>query len=340
MFDYNKFKAVSYRYKYETALETQSERISFGQLLDMIDAVYNSIYVSNPSGGNVAVLLRCCPEAICTYFACSKAGFECISADSMISEQEADRLAGLYNPTVVVMPSDQMARLSGVFQKNGCKIAVYTGSEPQTQYFPAQFGFDVLLDKNNYSIVEKKHVVKACEHVFYYGSNYNDKLPAEVFELGQRQSVYIGLPVYEQAGASLLCGLLYSGHRCFISQQPDIKLLKRKKVWAVVCDKLSVQLYEETVKCKVFAVDTDVSKKFVYAGGGILYPDCVSDDLSGLTGLHVSCKFDGKKIRIVTETNKTPDPSDELVKLISKRCNELLYGLDVPKSLVFVVKTV
>ena len=157
---------------------------------------------------------------------------------------------------------------------------------------------------------------------------------------GQRQSVYIGLPVYEQAGASLLCGLLYSGHRCFISQQPDIKLLKRKKVWAVVCDKLSVQLYEETVKCKVFAVDTDVSKKFVYAGGGILYPDCVSDDLSGLTGLHVSCKFDGKKIRIVTETNKTPDPSDELVKLISKRCNELLYGLDVPKSLVFVVKTV
>ena len=340
MFDYEKFKAASYRYKYETALENPNERISYGQLLDMIDTVYNSVCVTNQSGGKIAVLLRNCPQAVCTYFACARAGFDCISADSMLTENQAEALTKQYGPSVVVMPSDQLSRLAGIFQENGCNIAVYTGPEPQSRYFPAQFAFDVLLDKNNYPLVEKKHQSRAGCHIFCYGSQYKDSLPERLLSLEQRRSVYIGLPIYEKAGADLLCELLYSGHRCFITESLDIKILKRKKVCAAVCDRLTAINFEDGGKPEVFTVQTDPDREFVYAGFGILYPSRVSKELSELTGRHVSCDFDGRKIRISIQTDKNPDPSDELVKLISNRCKQLLYGLNVPKSLVFEVKTV
>lgn len=340
MFDYERLKTAAYKYKYETALETESRRISYKELLEMTDAVYNSLCVANASGGNVAVLLRACPEAVLVYFACARAGFECVSADSRLSPEKAARLAKEYNPSVVILPSSESLRLGGIFSKHGCKTAVFTGEMPDIQIFPAQFGFDILLDKNNYKVSEKKREQRAGGHAFFDGNGYKDILPQEIFELPPREPIYIALPVYENAGSLALTELLYSGRRCFIPQTNDMKMFKRKKLCAVICDELSGPLYPERFRF-VFTVKTDAAKPFAYAGGGTLYMREIEEKLSQTAGLPVQCRFDGVKIRIAVLTDDINASDDSaLVKKLANACSDILYAYNMPKSLVFVTKTV
>ena len=340
MFDYEKYRAAAYKYKYETALETERRRISYKELYAMTDAFCNSLCVANPSGGSVAVLLRACPEAVCAYFACVKAGFDCISADSRLSLDKARLLAEKYRPTVVVMPSMEFSRLSDIFLHHDCKTAVFTGEAPQEQLFPAQFGFDILLEKNNYAVMDKKQERRTCEHIFFDGNGFKDSLPSSLFELPVREPVYIGLPIYENAGSLALTELLYSGRRCFIPQELNPAIFKRKKIHAAICDKLSKPSFSETFR-SVFEADTDTSKPFVYAGGGTLYTDAIGKYLSSVTGYSVSCLFDGTKIRIAVSAEDIRIAEDaELIKAIKNVCADILYAYDMPKSVVFVKKTV
>lgn len=333
MFDYVRLRAACYKYKYETALETATGRISYKELLQMTDAVYNSLCVMNLKNSCVAVLQRACPEAVCAYFACARAGIECISADSRISETAADALAAKYNPSAVIMPSDELARLGRIFSEHGCKTAVFTGETAPVQMFPAQFGFSALSEKNDYILSDTKSEIKSGRHVFYDGT-YNDELPLELFELPARTCVYISLPIYENSGALALTELLYSGGRCFLSHSRDFKPFRRKKVFAVLCDELTEPLYSEDFRF-VCAVKTDPQKPFVCAGGGILRPDDVGHALTETMGSPVRCEYDGRKIRIVVEAKEKPDPNGEFVKRLSARAHALLYSNDIPKSLVF-----
>ena len=334
MFDYDRLRAACYKYKYETALETADRRISYKELLQMTDAVYNSLCVMNLKNSCVAVLHRACPEAVCAYFACARAGIECISADSRISDAAADALAEKYNPSAVIMPSNELIRLGKIFSQHGCKTAVLTGETVPVQMFPAQFGFSALLEKNDYILSDAKSENKPGRHVFYDGA-YNDEPPRELFELPARTCVYISLPVFESSGALALTELLYSGGRCFLSFSRDAKLFRRKKVFAVVCDELTEPLYSESFRF-VCAVKTDPQKPYVCAGGGILCPDAVGHALTETMGFPVRCEYDGRKIRIVAETNEDPDPNGKFVRRLSARAHALLYPNDIPKSLIFV----
>lgn len=349
MFDYDRIKSAAYKYKYETALETQSLRISYRELLNMIDAVYNSLCVMNVTGGAVAVLLRSCAASVCSSFACDRAGFECITADSLISEAAAERLAEKYRPSVVIMPYSQLLRLADVFLRFGCRTAVLTeipsqnGGIENNQMFPAQFEFDSLLEKNDYTFVDKDRGGRRFEHVFFSGGDcdgkYIDTMPDGIANLPPRTPVYIDLPLYEHAGAVAVTSLLYGGRRCFLTDMPDKKLFKRKKVGAVICDRLSAEAYRD-FPCKILTAETDPRRPFLYVGGGLFCLKDINARLSVISGMNAVCEFDGCRLRIIFETDSVPDMQSTYVKRLAADCRRLLSAYNVPKSFVFRKKTV
>lgn len=350
MFDYEKIKSAAYKYKYETALETQNVRISYKELLNMIDAVYNSLCVMNVTGGAVAVLLRSGRDLACSSFACDRAGFDCVTADSRISVSRAARLAEKYRPSVVIMPSCELERLAEIFLRCDCKTAVLTETSKQgdnsdvRQLFPAQFDFDSLLERNDYAYIDKGGEKKNSRHVFFgVGDDsvqYADTLPGDALSaLSPRTPIYISLPFYEQAGALALTSLLYGGRRCFLADMPDKKLFKRRKVGAVLCDSVLTAAFAE-YPCEILTVETDPARPFLYAGGGLLNLQEINAELIKISGMKSFCEFDGCRLRIVFETDAVPDMQSEYVNQLALDCRRLLSAYDVPKSFVFRKKTV
>ena len=349
MFDYEKIKSAAYKYKYETALETQNVRISYKELLNMIDAVYNSLCVMNVTGGAVAVLLRSGRDLVCSAFACDRAGFDCVTADSRISVSCAARLAEKYRPSVVIMPSCELERLAEIFLHCDCKTVVLTetlaqgDNSDERQLFPAQFDFDSLLERNDYAFVDKDGEKRNSKHVFFGvgddSAKYVDKLPDALSALSPRTPIYISLPFYEQAGALAITSLLYGGRRCFLADVPDKKLFKRKKVGAVLCDSVLTAAFAE-YSCEILTVETDPERPFLYAGGGLLNLQEINAELIKLSGMKSFCEFDGCRLRIVFETDTVPDMQSEYVKQLALDCRRLLSAYNVPKSFVFRKKTV
>lgn len=338
MFEFDNFNVSSLKYKYEIAIETENDRISYQRLSGMVNAIYNSLTLMNTEGTSVAVLLPNSPETVCSYYACSKAGFDCVSASDKISRAQAYELVIAHRPSVVIMPGFELLRLADIFADNGCTSAVCTGDEPQKQYFPAQFSFDRLLKENDYDYV-RKTLKGSGRHIVFYGDSFNDTIPDTLYATALREPVFVDLPVFENAGALVFSSLFDIGHRCFITGEKSARLFKKKKVKNAVCfegDELSFGGFS----CDLHVVKQDSSKPYVCTCGGLFNPLKVENYLAAKFNLPVVCSLKDNKIRLIIEVEEIPSPQEGLVKELKNETSDLLYGINLPKSFVFRKKTV
>lgn len=330
MFDYEKFKSAAYRYRYETAIETENGRLSYRKLLDMTNAVYNALCVIRPEKG-VAALLRAGAESISLYLACNRAGIRCISADSRLSVQNAERLAKEQEFSAVVMPERELSRLGGRFLSAGCTTCVTVGGDSMNRIFPAQFSYEQLLEKNDYPLAQK-HGRGAGKHVFFDG-DYEPPLPRELDELPPREPVYIDLPVFTRAGAAAYFKMLTEGRRCFVTDAPSRRLFSRKKVKYALCFASSARRLESEGCAALVCNDADAP--YLSAGGGVLHPEQGKARLGAICGDKVDFDWDGEKLRIRVLCKSIPEADGALAAALKKECADLLLPLDVPKSFVF-----
>ena len=338
MFEFENFNVSSLKYKYETAIETENDRISYQRLSGMVNAIYNSLTLMNTNGASVAVLLPNSPEAICSYYACSKAGFDYVAASSKISRVEAYELVIAHRPSVVIMPSGELSRLADIFLDNGCKNAVFTGNDAQKQYFPSQFSFDRLLKENDYDYA-RKTAKSPGRHIVFYGDSFNDKIPQSLYKVAVREPIFVDLPIFENAGALVFSSLLDTGHRCFILSEKSARLFKKKKVKSVVCFNGDEQSFSD-FDCDLYVIEQDGSKPYVCSHSGLFSPQKVSEYLGKRFVLPVVCSLSDNKIRLIMEVEEIPSPQDRLVIELKNQTSDLLYSISLPKSFVFRKKTV
>lgn len=316
------------RYRYERAFEINGRGISYGELDGIADALANSLSRMCSEGGTVCVLTRSAYDAVRVYLACVRAGFDCVAADSRITERDACRLARMYRPAVAVLPSDSSEGVGRILASEGCKNAVITDGKMPERIFPAQFQLEQIIEENNYRVVSKKDTPPGKIIPFYGDFRVGELCGFE--NLARRTSVYCGFPVFESCGIQILDMLLGCGHRIAMPTELTKRAFKKDRVGAVVCPAYDFQIYSEICDGIITPI-TDGSKEYMCAGGGLLFAEKIGKEMSEITGEPTTCEYENGKIRIVVHAA----PNAEKMPLQKQTALELLYPNICRKSFVF-----
>jgi len=326
---YNEFKTAAYRYRYEAAIETEYERISYGELIERVNALYNSFCQMGVVGKTVAVLTGNCPETVYAILATLKAGCRCVLCRvSGPSESLFQKLVA-YRPSVAVVHACHFERTVGLLEKSGCSCAVIAErAEVNRELLPSVHLLSDLLEINDYNAASlpasEGSVVLANDGVRFDSGN-------AITSLGKRDGVYIGLPLYCGAGFDSLFTALMSGHKCVFCHVPSASLFKKKSVRLAL-------VYKDS---PVF--DTDAlfyqNDNTLCINGEFVYPEECENIISAEIGYPVFLSYDGKKLKITVKLYENDDISavstSPLTRAVAKSAAKVLYGVACPKSVVF-----
>lgn len=324
---YQQFKTVAYKFKYETAIETESERITYGELLQRSATLYNSFFQLGIAGKTVAVFTNNCPETVYAVLAASRAGARCVICRVSGPLKKIKETLSVYRPSVAIVHACHLGRISPALAGCGCHCAVTVG-RAQDDSIPSLYTLADLMEINDYNTVAPQEgegsVVLANDGVHWDVTERIAALPA-------REGVFLSLPLYCGAGFDALWQTLMTGHKCVICDIPTKGMLRRKKVSLCL-------VYEGEDS---FGIDAEyysnpdtycINREFMYKA------EC-EDYLSESTGYPVDCTFDGKRLRITLTLNSDSDieavKDSPLSHALSGYCADTFYGMICRKSVVF-----
>ncbi len=327
--DYNQFKAAAYKFRYEAAIETENERISYGELLERVGALYNSFCQMGVTGKTVAVLTDNCPQTVYAILACLKAGCRCVlcRVSGPLSALKEKLL--VYRPSVAVLHSCHFAHTADVLRQIGCNSAVVAGrSDIDTECLPSVHFLADLLQINDYSAPacaqSEGSVILAND-----GVRFDTQKSIEI--LDRRDGVYIGLPLYCGAGFDSLFFALLSGHKCVFCQSPSKQFFKKKNV------KLAL-VYKNAEVFDIDALFYENDNTFCINCEFVYSEEC-KKIISAAIERPVECFYDGKKFKTVVKLFENEDiksvSSSPVTSAVTKSVAEALYGVPCLKSVVF-----
>lgn len=336
MFDYAEFRTIAYKYKYETVFETDSERVRYCDLLARVNAVYNALLRLNLSGGTVMLFARTGILPVCLAFACNRAGFDCVIADSRLPLYSVESAVKKHSPLICAGKGKELSRLSSRLLECGCKSVLVIDESPLPERFPTEYRLSSLIDENDYFTVGADSEKKG-KTVFAFDDD--TPLPQTDFisDYGKRDAVILDVPFYKRAGAHVLRELIFSCHRIYLTDDFSSKILKKKKVkHLITAGSKNKDFKGETafVNCASHSV----------VGGGVFDKTEVGDILSKTSPLDISVDTDGEKIQIFVTVGDDAD-MDALqfyppVQALRSVCKEVLYPYNAPKTFTFRQKTV
>lgn len=324
---YQSFKTVAYKYKYETAIETDSERITYGELLDRSATLYNSFHQLGIAGKTVAVFTNSCPETVYAVLAASRAGARCVICRASGSLAGIKQMLFVYRPAVAIVHACHLERLAPVLNECDCHCAVTVG-KTECDSIPSLFPLSELMELNDYSVVGKPategSVVLANDGVRW---DVTERIKA----LAPREGVFLSLPLYCGAGFDALWQAIMTGHKCVICDIPTKNLLKRKKV--ALC-----LVYEGEDNYGIDALYYS-NPDTICINREFLYKEECDRSLSESTGYPVTCEYDGEKIKIVVTMSSESDidsvKDSPLSAALGGYCADIFYGIICRKSIVF-----
>ena len=324
---YQQFKTIAYKHKYEIAIETEDERISYGELLERAGALYNSFCQMGVAGKTVAIFTNRCPQTVYAVLAASRAGARCVimRASGPIAKIK-DKLS-VYRPRVAMMHACHLDRLSDALLSAGCSCAVTVG-KAESEVMPTLYTLSDLMEINDYSVVTppaaEGSVVLANDGVRFDASEQIKNVP-------QRAGIFNSLPLYCGAGYDAMWQTLMSGHKCFFTDMPKAALFKRKKIALAL-------LYEGDDSFGCDAVYYSNPDTFCI-NGEFLYPEECEEAISTATGYPVRCDYEDGKVKITVTLPPDSDISavsdSPLARAVSGYCADVFYGVICRKSVVF-----
>lgn len=326
---YNEFKLAAYKYKYETAIETEYARVSYGELLKRVNALYNSFYQMNVAGKTVAVLTGNCPETVYAIIAGVKAGCRCVMCRVSGPSDALLQKLSVYRPSVAVVHGCHFAHATPVLSKIGCNCAIVTeNTDIDREALPSVHFLSELLEINDYNSAAAQNsdgtVVLANDGVHF------DTQQA-ILDAGRRDGIYIGLPLYCGAGFDSLFYALLSGHKCVFNEKPTAQFFKKKNV------KLAL-VYDGA---KTFDADSLFYKNnnTLCINSEFIYPQECEKLISEAIGYPVSVGFDGEKIKITVMLSDDSDiksvAGSPLAHAVASVAADAFYGIGCQKSVVF-----
>ena len=331
MFDYLKFRAAAYKHKYDTAIETDTKRITYGKLSSDVTSLCNSLANMNlqPSA---LVMLADSPELAVSCLALSKAGFDRMLASPFTSAAELKEIFERFTPAVVFLPSEQLERLGPALSRLGCSCAVVTGSGQSI--FPAQFNYYDLIVRNDYRLAGESEKAGGSVSFFYL----SDKpLP----ELANCSAAFIRLPLCEKQGAYVLSEILYSGKRWVHTKEVTKKTVKKKKADRVFTDPSSAYMFAD-IGCEVTVLPFD--DRYRRCGERLVDVSRLSQQFCAVCKDPVSVTFSGIKMYITLTLGPDAGRSDianhPSVKAVKSAAPDILYGINCPKTFTVKQKTV
>lgn len=336
MFDYDRFRTIAYKYKYETALETDSERVRYCDLLSKVNSVYNALLRLNLENGTVMLFARTGILPICVVLACNRAGFDCVIADSRLPLYAVESAVRKYTPIICAGEGKELKRLSSRLAECGCKSVLVIDDGPLPDCFPTEHRLSVLMSENDYFAVTTSDGKKGK---ITFAFDDDTPLPQTDFisGYGKRDAVIADVPFYNRAGAYLINELICSCHRIYLTDDFSSKILKKKKVKYLItagCGNKNFKGETTVVSCTSLSV----------VGGGIFDKYEVEGILSKTSPLEISVDTDGEKIQIFVTVGEDAD-MDALqfyppVQALRSVCKEVLYPYNAPKTFTFRQKTV
>ena len=326
---YNEFKAAAYKFKYETAIETEYSRVSYGELLKRVNALCNSFYQMGVAGKTVAVLTGNCPETVYAILACVKAGCRCVLCRVSGPVKSLLQKVSVYRPSCAVVHGCHFAHTVPVLSKIGCNCAIVAeNTDIDKEVLPSVHFLSELLEINDYSTLTQDmgegNVVLANDGVRF---DTKDKIMSQ----GIRDGIYIGIPLYCTAGFDSLFYALMSGHKCVFNESPTAQFFKKKNV------KLAL-VYDGAP-----TFDTDA---LFYKNGNtdcinceFIYNEECENLISEAIGYPVNVDFDGKKIKISVTLSQNADiksvKGSPLSYAVANAASDAFYGIACQKSVIF-----
>lgn len=327
MFDYLKFRTSAYKHKYDIAVETDSKRITYGELNSDVISLCNSLANMN-IGKSALVMLPDCAELAVSCLALSKAGFERMLASPLLSSADVGEILLSFIPDVVFLPSEQLGRLGPVLADHGCACAVVLGNEQCI--FPAQFDYYDLIVRNDYRVASECQPSQS-EPVFFYDSD--KPLPESI----TADAACIRLPLCEKQGAFVLSDILYRGAKWVHIKEINKKTVKKKKADRVFTDPSSAYMYAGA-GCEVDVLP--FAERFRRCGDRLADLSKLSEQFCAVCKDSVTVSFSGVKMHITltlgADAGKTDIESHPSVAAVKRAAPDLLYGIDCPKT--FTVK--
>lgn len=324
---YQTFKTVAYKYKYETAIETESERITYGELLERTSRLYNSFCQLGLEGKTVAVFTNNCPETVYAVLAASRAGARCVICPASGPISQIRQSFFVYRPVVAILHACHLSRIAPVMDECGCHCAVTVG-KAECDFLPAVHTLSDLMQLNDYVVPTPP---KAEGAVVLASDGVRWDVTERIKALPPREGVYLSLPLYCGAGFDALWQALVTGHKCVICDIPTKAFLKRKKVSLCL-------LYEGQDS---FGLDAEFysNPNTFCINNEFLYKEKSDSLLSERVGYPVECDFCDNKLRISITLTKDADidsvKNSPLSHAIKEYCSDVFCGIICQKSVVF-----
>lgn len=324
---YQQFKTVAYKHKYEIAIETEDERISYGELLERVGALYNSFCQMGIAGKTVAIFTNRCPQTVYAVLAASRAGARCVLMRASGPVSKIKEKLSAYRPSAAILHACHLDRLSGALLSAGCNSAITVG-KVESEVMPTLYTLSELMDINDYSVVNaplsEGSVVIANDGVKFDVSEKIKSVPV-------RAGIYISLPLYCGAGYDAMWQTLMSGHKCFFTDMPSKALFKRKKIALAL-----VYEGDESYDCDAeYYSNPDT----FCINGEFLYPEECEEAISKSVGYPARCDYEGGRVKITITLPPDSDISavseSPLARSVSGYCADVLYGIVCRKSVVF-----
>lgn len=329
MFDYRHFKTVAYKHKYETAIEYRKSRVLYSELLEKVNAVYNS-FCQMMTEGTLIVLSRDTEQTVCVSYAASRAGLCTLHADPKLPLVRLEELVAKYRPQFALLPSCEAERVGAVLAKGGCKYAVLTGERIQTDVFPSVFYYDELVKMNDYAFV-RPDAERCPEHFFEDGFV---SVPPDLSSLGIRDGIFIGMPVFTSGALTALDGVLGSGHKCVVMTDINPKAFSKQKVRAVItCDPAAFRSFS----CDIIPLPLRDGVQVVT--GGLFDSAYISEKLTRLCSREINCVLLKDRITATVTLAAQDDAAaiqgSPVALALKSAATDLLYPFDMPKTFVF-----
>ncbi len=333
MFDYEKLKRCCYKFKYETAIETDTERIQYGELLTRVNAVFNALLRLNTGGGTVFIFSRTSVNSLCCAYACNRAGFDCVIADSRLPLFDVADIVNRFSPSLCIAQGRELRRISKTLFENGCKSSVCTDTAPLCSILPTEYRLSELIEQNDYLVVN--HIRERCPNTYFA---FDDGVLVTDFswmkKFARRDGLLVRLPFYKHAGVQTVTELLYDCHRLVITDTDDAKILKKKKIRALVTADTKPAFSGETVALEMSVLPM--------VGGGVYDCDRITETVRKIYKLPFSISLEDGKIRVSVTVDSDADMGRlqlyPPVMALKTLCRELLYPFDTSKTFAFTRK--
>ncbi len=327
MYDFLKFRDAAFKNKYEIAFETEKKRMTYAELYDKVNAIYNSLYNMGVEGSAVVALSDPIKASIAA-LALSKRGMKRIFTNSKVSKTELSILVKKHSPSVIFAEGSELSRLFECLEQTGVKTAVFTGKSEQI--FPSQFDFDQLVVLGDYTLVKEYE----STNKIVFSDNTLVTLKPSCYD-SLKQGVCVDVPVYCKLSAKVISEILYRGGRCVFFDETNAKKLKKRKAQFVVTDTNNIENYKG-FKGQIFGVDIGIRK----IGDSFFDGDKISGYISKISGLDVRVIYNGAVICVsvmLSEKDDLNNPKTNKSVQIAKQCAlDVLYPFNSKKT--FAVK--